>query len=128
MTCEFDQAGNRISIAAPVSSAVYTHDPRTRLTNETKTLDGSPYTTLLEYDAASHLSRLTYPDGNQLSYGYDALDRVSQAGSFASFTYTKDDNMKTITYGNGIQTTYTCDNRGRPKDQPSTTSTDPTTG
>ena len=58
-------------------------------------------------------TKLTYPDGHQLTYQYDALDRVSQAGSSATFTYTKDGWVKTIGYGNGLQTTYAYDNRRR---------------
>ena len=27
------------------------------------------------------MTKITYPDGYQLTYGYDALDRISQAGA-----------------------------------------------
>lgn len=45
---------------------------------------------------------------------YDGVDRVKSLESFGNFTYTKDDKIKTLTSGNGIQTTYTYDSRGRP--------------
>ncbi len=113
ITYSFDKAGNRISMSDLASSTTYSYDARNRLLSEAKTIGGAQYTTSFNYDAESRLTRLTYPDGYQLNYQYDGLDRVSSLGSLGSFTYTKDDKVKTITYGNGIQTTYTYDSRSR---------------
>ncbi len=58
---------------------------------------------------------MIYPDGNYLNFSYDSEGRMRWIGSSATFTYTLDDKISTITYGNGVKTTYTYDSLVRVK-------------
>ena len=110
----YDNNRNKISENSQAGSFHYTYDARGRLTNETDILSGARYTTLYTYDSAGNVLSATYPDGTVVSYSYDALNRVTKLGTFATFTYNPDDSIKTIAYGNGVSTAYTYDSRGRP--------------
>jgi len=110
----YDKDSNRIQMVDSASTTTYAYDARDRLLSETRTIAGQEYTLRYQYDAASNLIQLTYPDAYQLQYTYDAMKRITQVGNLATLTYQKDDRIGSITYGNGVQTTYLYDNRGRP--------------
>jgi RHS repeat-associated protein len=80
------------------------------------------YVTQYVYDTFGRLQRLTYPDGEVLTYGYDAGGLVNKAtgvkGSFSypylkRLDYDKFDQRVYLQLGNGITTSYTyrLDNR-----------------
>lgn len=113
-TYTYDASSNRLSMVDPASTSYYTYDARNRLTNESKIIAGTRYSTLYTYDPANNVAATKYPDSYLLSLTYDAVNRVKKVGSFATVSYSVDDKMSTITFGNGEVATYSYDNRDRP--------------
>ena len=110
----YDKDGNRISKVDSATTSYYTYDARNRLANETDIINGTAYTVRYSYDRASNILSILYPDNFNLTYSYDALERVSHVGAYATFTYTKDGQIATIAYANGVNTTYTYNSRDVP--------------
>lgn len=109
----YDKDSHRIQMIDSTSTTGYSYDARGRLLTETRTIDGQNYPLTYQYDPASNLIQLTYPDGYQLQYTYDQLNRIRTAGNLAALTYRKDNTVASITYGNGVQTGYSYDRLGR---------------
>ncbi|MGH2687537.1 MAG: RHS repeat domain-containing protein, partial [Actinomycetota bacterium] len=68
------------------------------------------------YDTLDRLATLTYPDGEQVDYDYDAegrLDRVTTPGPAPDYVtdleWTPAGQLESMTYGNGAETTYSYD-------------------
>ena len=114
----YDNDGNSKVMTNPSGTTYYAYDPRDRLTNETQvnTVSSSKITStfLYSYDATSNIVSITYPDSTVVNYKYDALNRISSVGSYATLTYTLDSMIKSIAYDNGITTSYTYDSMDRP--------------
>jgi RHS repeat-associated protein len=113
VTYTYDKDSNRLQMVDAASTTTYTYDPRGRLLSETRIINGQPYPLTYQYDPASNLIQLTYPDGYVLSYTYDALNRITAVGSAATITYRKNSEISQVTYGNGVQTAYSYDQLGR---------------
>jgi RHS repeat-associated protein len=113
VTYTYDKDSNRLGMTDSTSTTTYTYDARNRLLSETRTISGQSYPLSYQYDQASNLIQLTYPDGTRLSYTYDALNRISTVGSLATLTYRKNNEIATISFGNGVQTAYSYDKLGR---------------
>ncbi len=109
----YDEDSNRVQMTDSSATTTYTYDPRSRLLSESRTINGQAYTLSYQYDAASNLIQLTYPDGYVLSYKYDALNRITTVGNAATLTYRKNNQPATISYGNGVQTAYSYDQLAR---------------
>src|SRR5690606_7756137 len=63
-------------------------------------------------DWLGRVASLTYPDGEVVSYGYDALGRASslssnQAGNIAQLAYNALSQITTLNMGNGVQVSNT---------------------
>jgi RHS repeat-associated protein len=114
VTYTYDDAGNRLTKTDSGSTSYYSYDARNRLTNETDVIGGSTYTVLYTYDKVGNIVTLTYPDATTLTYTYDAMNRVKEVGGTATFSYTVDDKINNITYGNGVVTTYSYNNKDLP--------------
>ncbi|MGO3708257.1 MAG: SpvB/TcaC N-terminal domain-containing protein [Mesonia hippocampi] len=81
------------------------------------------FTTQWEYDAWNKIQQITYPDGEQVSYIYDAVGQLKQIQSnmptagntqiLSNIVYNQYGERVSITYGNGTTTTYNYDNRRR---------------
>lgn len=77
------------------------------------------YRTGYEYDSLDRVTRLTYPDEDQVGYEYNGrnlLRRIAggPSGSIISnILYRASDQMARIDYGNGVRTTYDYDPRLR---------------
>lgn len=78
--------------------------------------DAPLYVTLYKYDTFGRLQRLTYPDAEVLTYGYDSGGLVNSATgvkgkhSYAYLTrldYDKFDQRVFLKLGNGVETSYT---------------------
>ena len=110
----YDPDSNRLSMVNPSATDYYTYDAMDRLTNQTEYVGGAKYQTLYSYDKASNIVQITYPDGYVLSMTYDGVNRLKIVGSFAKVAYTVDDEISTITYGNGEVQTYTYNSRDWP--------------
>jgi RHS repeat-associated protein len=117
-TFSYDKNNNMISLSYKGNSATFSFDSRNRETSETWTISGSQYTLSYNYDGVGNLVGTTYPDGTQVKYSIDPLNRVanvtSGATTLAVFTYTNSSMISKITYGNGVQTSYTYDQLNRP--------------
>jgi YD repeat-containing protein len=80
------------------------------------------YKTGFDYDSLDRLTRLTYPDADQLRYEYNdrnLLQRIpgGPSGSIiAGITYQPSAQTGQIDYGNGVRTTYAYDSRLRLRD------------
>jgi len=91
-----------------------------RLTSTTQTIEGTSRLLGYQYDADGNRTRLTFPDGNYVSYSYDGLDRPSQVqrnGSAILASYSYDVAGRRIGFTNGdggaIVTSYGYDDAGR---------------
>ncbi len=110
----YDANGNRISMQDPQGSAFYVYDSRNRLVSETNTIDGVSYTMSYEYDAASNVISLLYPDGTVITHEYDNLNRIVSVDGYAQFSWNENSQLEQISYQNNVQTDYLYDLRGRP--------------
>jgi RHS repeat-associated protein len=110
----YDANGNRISMNDSEGSSTYLYDNRNRLISETRSIMGQSYTVDYQYDAASNLTSITYPDQSVITYEYDSLGRIVSIPGYAQFTYNDDSLLASMEYGNGVVTTYEYDSRHRP--------------
>ncbi|MGI0092429.1 MAG: RHS repeat-associated core domain-containing protein [Nitrososphaerales archaeon] len=112
----YDGDGNKLTqIYGSASRNYFQYDARDRLANETNIIEGNTFTTLYTYDEASNILSMIYPGGYNLTYTYDPMERVSNAGAdLANFTYTLDNKISAIDYGNGVKTTYSYNSRDEP--------------
>jgi YD repeat-containing protein len=78
----YDQGANGIGRLTQVTDASgitrYVYDAFGHLLAETRTINGVDYVTAYSYDDAGRLAGLTYPSGRVITYGRDAMGRVSQ--------------------------------------------------
>ncbi len=107
---EYDLNGNRTSMTDPAGTSVYSYDNRDRLISETRTINGIEYVIQSEYDAASRLISMTYPDGTALTFEYDDLNRLIAIPGYAQYEYNLKSQVQHMTYQNGVETdiTYGC--------------------
>jgi len=117
----YDKCSRLISTSHRDYSCTYQYDCRGRLVWESHAIRGGgpdSYNVLFVYDVADRLTKMIYPNGVEVSYEYDNLNRIIQIYSgdyvFASFEYNADNTLDLMTYGNGLQTVYTYDSRLRP--------------
>lgn len=81
-----------------------------------------PYTTTWRYDSFERLLSMVYPDGEEVTWGYDAGGKVKTAsGVFQGVRYEYlrhqgydefDERIRTV-YGNGVETRWTYDPQSR---------------
>ena len=87
-----------------------TYDGFGEMTSETVNLSGVAQTMSYQYDADGDQTRVTYPDGNYVQYGYDGLDRLSQvlengSTTVAAYTYDGEGRPGEISFGGGVAST-----------------------
>ncbi len=103
--------GRRSTMTDAAGSETYTYDALGRTASVTRVTDGVPYTTQSTYTALGQPATITYPDGEVLTYTYDAGGQVySVVGSttyVASLTYDAAGHILQVTLGNGVVTTHT---------------------
>ncbi|MBB5986661.1 RHS repeat protein [Sphingobium lignivorans] len=95
----------------------YGYDGFDRLTSRTTDMGGVSRTLSYQYDAGSRRTRLTFPDGQYVAYGYDAMGRMTtihENGStqIAALSYNAQGARAGLT--GGIATAYGYDAIGRP--------------
>ena len=79
------------------------------------------YRTTFDFDSLDRLTRLVYPDNDQVEYRYNDRNQVGSilggpSGNIISnLTYWPSDQHQQIDYGNGVRTTYDYDERLRLK-------------
>ncbi|MDE3091100.1 MAG: RHS repeat-associated core domain-containing protein, partial [Chloroflexota bacterium] len=104
--------GRRTSMTYQSATTQWNYDPQGRLLSQTDTLDGTPYTTGWTYDAMNRATLMTYPDGEQVTTGYNTQGLPSTLTSpLASYVtasgYSAASQLTSLAFGNGITTTYT---------------------
>ena len=114
VTFEYDANGNRTLMTDYAGTTQYTYDNRNRLLSETRTIEGVQYTASYQYDAASRIVSITYPDQTVLTQEYDAVNRLTNIPGYAQFSYNAASLLSTMTFSNNATTTYQYDNRNRP--------------
>ena len=109
--------GRLTSVTDQSGSTALVYDALGRVTSETRVIGSQTYTTAYAYDAADHLTEITYPSGRIVTYARNALGQVSgvttkqNSGASAVNVATTvtwkpmSDLMAGMTHGNGLATT-----------------------
>jgi RHS repeat-associated protein len=91
----------------------YAYDPMGQIKETGKTINSQTYTTRTGYDPLGRVETITYPDNSVVKYINDALDNLIQvkdpsgAPVYAAYgNYNAKGQYGTITYANGVSTTY----------------------
>jgi RHS repeat-associated protein len=119
----YDAAGNRTSMSDGLGSTSYSYNQLSRLTSETRSINGvNSFTLNYGYNLAGELTNLTTPWA-QITYGYDFTGRLINVGGsgFAgltsyvdSLTYRAFGGVKGVTYHNNRSLSVSYDSRLRP--------------
>ncbi len=101
--------GRRTGMTDASGSAAWVYTNYGRTVQETRTISGAPqpYAVTSVSDWMGRLATLTYPDGEGVTYNYDALGRAaglssSVAGSLATLAYTTAGQLSETALGNGF--------------------------
>lgn len=115
--------GRLTSLGDASGSTAYAYSAAGELTTQTSTIDGVPYATGWQYDAAGRLLQMTYPTGLVLTYGWDTAGRLSQLDGLINgqvvrladnFLYQPaTDRLYAWRHGNGLSRLVALDTDGR---------------
>ena len=117
----YDEAGNRKTVEDDGSAVAYNldedghyqADPLNRVHAIRRTFDHTSYFTRYQYNKDGQVTGLLYPEASQwLEYQYDSQNRVSQVKNFTAqegISYQADNTLKSITYQNGVVTSFRYD-------------------
>ncbi|MGC1121954.1 MAG: RHS repeat-associated core domain-containing protein [Candidatus Methanofastidiosia archaeon] len=100
---EYDANGNRTSLVDPAGTSTYAYDNRSRLYQETRTINGTAYTIVRQFDMASREVATTYPEGTTITFVYDDLNRLISIPGYADFSYNVRSQVESVAYANGVQ-------------------------
>jgi RHS repeat-associated protein len=102
----------------------YSFDYWNRLTTETRHISTSTYAVSYQYDTANRLTSLTYPDGMQILYSYDDLNRVAEVKRYvdgsndeillSNAQYNTESLLSQFDYGNNMRAAFSYDSMDRP--------------
>ncbi|WP_295587932.1 toxin TcdB middle/N-terminal domain-containing protein [uncultured Lamprocystis sp.] len=92
----------------------YSYDTRGKVARQVRRLDGLDFITGTDWDAMDRLTRLTYPDGSQISYQYNAMGQLeSVPGYVEAIDYAPTGQKSTLRYANALASRYDYDGRQR---------------
>lgn len=104
------------------ASTVWSYNDRGQVTAETKTLEGTPFTTSYTHGYDGQVQTITYPDDETVTLGYNARGLAetlaSEGGSWggssgvryvSAASYSAAGQLVSMTYGNGATTTLSYD-------------------
>jgi len=101
----------------------YYYDPWNRLSTETRHISLEAYTVSYQYDEASRLTHLSYPNNMQILYYYDDLNRITEIKRYIdgindeilmdNVQYNAKSLITQFDYGNELQTFFSFDVRDR---------------
>jgi RHS repeat-associated protein len=112
----FANAGRLTSMTDASGVATYNYDVAGNLVNGGRSVDGTQYTFLKQYDLGGRLLSTTYPDGSRIGtttapIRYDEAGRVLDVPSFVyNATYDASDTLVGYTAENGASATYSTAN------------------
>ncbi len=124
VTYTYDSCSYGIGSLCTASSTairiVDTYNPRRSLASETRTIDGTDYTTSYTYDLQGNQLTMTNPDSSQIKYEYSGghfLNKVSKKEStdsgfisvVDSFDYAPNGQVSSVTFANGVTQANTYD-------------------
>ncbi|MGC1119963.1 MAG: RHS repeat-associated core domain-containing protein, partial [Candidatus Methanofastidiosia archaeon] len=103
--------------------AEYTYDKWNRLTSETRYISQDAFTVTYQVNVVDRLTKITYPDGMQILYSYDDLDRITEIKRYVDGSndeilmddvqYDVDSMLTQFDYGNDLQATFSYDSKDR---------------
>ena len=104
--------GQLTTAETPDTITHYDYDTMGRMITKTTTIKALNKTYALNYRYTTNgqLESIAYPDGKQIRYSYDSLQRPQQiqydSQAIANYTYNPNGTLSTMTYGNNTRTTY----------------------
>jgi RHS repeat-associated protein len=107
--------GRLTSATYPVGSySIQSYDALGRITKETRTIKNSIGNTTAtldyRYDFGGKLTYLRYPDGEEVTYQYNAAGQIQSIAGYAdSFTYDASGEILSAKYPNGVTENFTYD-------------------
>lgn len=105
------------SVSTPQSKITFGYDGFNRTTMVDYEAGSTFNTVRYEYDDNSNVTAVEYPNGQRVTYTYDALNRMTSLtdwkGNTVSYTYRKDSKPLEVTYPNGMITKYVYDAAAR---------------
>ncbi len=111
---QYDLVGRRTYSYHYYQSVTTSYDAAGRIASSQTT--GPTKTVNYQYDPAGNLTKLTHPDGFDVDFVYDALNRVTAAKDgarvLASVSYDALSRRQNITYANGASASYAYTKRG----------------
>jgi RHS repeat-associated protein len=115
----YDNLGRQTAASSNGSATTTLYDVLGRVTRQTgPVMSGLNYTTLSEYDLAGRRTRLVYPDGNFVTYKYDAageMTEIWESGStkLVSYIYDNLGRRVSVANANGTGQAYGYDTASR---------------
>ncbi|HEY8463990.1 MAG TPA: hypothetical protein VIM29_08215, partial [Bacillota bacterium] len=114
---QINDSGNN-TIQYNYNNGTYQSDPLNRVNNISRSFDGKTYQTGYRYDKAGQLTGILYPEASAwLEYKYNNLNQLSEVVGFTAsqngIVYNTDGSLKTLSYANGVSTTYSYETGGR---------------
>ena len=101
----------------------YAYDCWNRPTTKTRHISTNTYTFSHEYDEASRLEKLTYPDNMEILYSYDDLGRMTEIKRYVDgsndeilmdgIQYNTENFLTQYDFGNDLRATFSYDSRDR---------------
>lgn len=102
--------GSLLSLTAGSAMWEYEYNSLQQVEREIFTLDNISWLLDPEYNSLGHVERLTYPSGIQVAYAPNAFGQPTQVGEYVSAVqYYPTGDVKSYTYGNGLQFSQTLD-------------------
>ncbi len=85
----------------------YYYDQRLRKSREDRTIDGNTFSTLWAYDSMDRVTSQTYPDGQTVTFNYNAQGKLDNIpGIITGIDYNAGGQVTQKNYANGKSTTY----------------------
>ncbi|MFZ3138668.1 MAG: FG-GAP-like repeat-containing protein, partial [Thermodesulfovibrionales bacterium] len=105
---EYNLIGRLSRVTDVSGEEKYCYDKSGRATKTIKTVNSTDYPVDTEYDELGRVDSIRYPDQYVVNYLYDAGGNIYQVPGFATYGgYNALGQPGTVTYGNGVTTTYT---------------------
>jgi RHS repeat-associated protein len=111
----YDLLGRVVTQSQPGNVLSTTYDQLSRVLTQSSSVLG---TVSYQYDSAGRRTRMTYPDGFYVTYGYNSVGDLTGefeqgATQILGLTYDGLGRRATLTRGNGVTTSYTYDGASR---------------
>lgn len=109
--------GRLTTITDGPGSETYTYDQLGRMTQLSKVISSTTYTTTYAYNLGNELTSITYPSGRVVAQNYDSVGRLCSVGASGSgcssgtryadsFTFNTAQQVTAFNYGNGVAASF----------------------